>query len=254
MLLLPHIVCFVNFISWFFVWFFWSLPHKFFFNVSSPQVWWYWFFLQFFIQCFFSCIILQISYFLVHALAKNLNCLFPLSPNKEDAWKDKCCLHVHHMLATYLVAQPWATSHFAFHLLVSYIHVTTKVTCTWSLLTWRTFFFLDSSSEDDKKKVGNKLPAKQPMIKNTSKPAKVVVKPGQAKKDSSSSSDSSGIRMGEKENFYVHVVLVQTSVFLGRIWGCSWTGIPIAVFQAENEVHCVSTLNLYVSLVLKEWT
>lgn len=55
------------------------------------------------------------------------------------------------------------------------------------------------------------------MIKNTSKPAKVVVKPGQAKKDSSSSSDSSGIRMGEEENFYVHVVLVQTSVFLGRI-------------------------------------
>lgn len=30
-------------------------------------------------------------YFLVHALVKNLNCLFPLSSNKEDAWKDKCC-------------------------------------------------------------------------------------------------------------------------------------------------------------------
>lgn len=48
------------------------------------------------------------------------------------------------------------------------------------------------------------------MIKNTSKPAKVVVKPAQAKKDSSSSSDSSGIGVGEKENFYMHVVLVQT--------------------------------------------
>lgn len=79
------------------------------------------------------------------------------------------------------------------------------------------WFFLDSSSEDDKKKVGNKLPAKQPVIKNTSKPAKGVVKPGQAKKASSSSSDSSGIGVGEKENFYMHVVLVQTFLFLGRV-------------------------------------
>lgn len=77
-------------------------------------------------------------------------------------------------------------------------------------------FFLDSSSEDDKKKAGNKLPAKQPVIKNASKPGKVVVKPGQAKKDSSSSSDSSGIGVGEGENFYSHV-LVQTFLFLGKV-------------------------------------
>lgn len=76
---------------------------------------------------------------------------------------------------------------------------------------------LDSSSEDDKKKVGNKLPTKQPVLKNTSKLAKVAVKPGQAKKDSSSSSDSSGIGVGEKENFHMYVVLAQTSVFLGRV-------------------------------------
>lgn len=55
------------------------------------------------------------------------------------------------------------------------------------------------------------------MIKNASKPAKVVVKPGQAKKDSSSSSDSSGIGVGEKKNFYLHVVPVQTFLFLGRV-------------------------------------
>lgn len=164
------------------------------------------------------------------------------------------CSNVHQMLASSLVPQPWARSHFAFHLPINYIHITTKVTCTWNLLTWRTFFFgffLDSSSEDDKKKVGNKQPAKQPVIKNTSKSAKVVVKPGQAKKDSSSSSDSSGIGVGEKENFYMHVV-VETFLFLGRVWGCGWTGIPIAMlFQADDEAYCVSTLN--VSLVLKQW-
>lgn len=70
------------------------------------------------------------------------------------------------------------------------------------------FFFLDSSSEDNKKKVGNKLPAKQPVIKNTSKPAKVVVKPGQAKKDSSSSSDSSGIGVGERRRISICMLLL----------------------------------------------
>lgn len=81
---------------------------------------------------------------------------------------------------------------------MSYAHVIAQITCTIRLLTGGMSFCLDSSSEDEKKVV-SKPPAKQPLVKNTSKPAKAAVKPGQAKKDSSSSSESSGIGIEGKK-------------------------------------------------------
>lgn len=109
-----------------------------------------------------------------------------------------------------------ATTKVTVYFLMRYVRVITKVTCTPRLLNEEMYFFCSDSSSEDEKKVGNKLSAKQPVIKNASKPAKAAAKPGQAKKDSSSSSDSSGTGIRGKKNYCMRVVLVK-SVFPTRV-------------------------------------
>lgn len=141
----------------------------------------------------------------MHALINSLNFyLCSLLPRRKIGAKMSavpCPLGKRSSDASYCklsVVPHIATTSVTVYLLMSYVHVITKVTCTPRLLTERMYYFCPDSSSEDEKKVGSKLSAKQPVIKNASKPAKAAAKPGQAKKDSSSSSDSSGIGIREK--------------------------------------------------------